>query len=238
MAADGIIGRIGRWWRSRSADSEARDPERLRGNLDQVYRDQLELLTKVRRGVADVRTSRRRVEVQMARQREQVTTLEAEAREAVARDDEDAARAALTRKVTMEKGLADLESRHATLAEEEAGLERSADQVEQQIEDFRRRKDTLNARYSAANARAEINDATRGIASATSGIGQAMDAAERHTRELEATADAVDELAREGVIARAGESEDEALRRQIDQALAETKNDEQKGNDGPQQISS
>jgi len=238
MAADGIMGRIGRWWRSRGADDDAQDPERLRGSLDQAYREQLELLTKVRRGVADVRTSRRRVEVQMARQREQVEALDAEAREALARDDEEGAREALTRRVTIEKGLADLEDRHATLADEEAGLERSADKVEQQIEDFRRRKDTLTARYSAASARAEINDATRGIASANSEIGQAMDAAERHTRELEATAAAVDELAREGVISRAGESDDDALRRQIDQALAETRNDDQKGNDGPQQISS
>ncbi len=238
MAGDGITARIGRWWRSREATREVEDPDRLRGKLDETYRDQLAMLTTVRRGVADVRTSRRRVEVQMARQREQVESLDAEAREAVNRGDDAAARDALGRKVTLEKALEELTERHRSLAGEEESLERAAEKVERQIEDFRMRKDTLTARYSAASARAEINDATTGIASATSQIGQAMDEAERHTRELEATADAVDEMAREGVITRAGEDSDDALRRQIDAALAETQIEESKGDDGPNQISS
>lgn len=240
MAGGGIAARIARWWRSRAAERELDDPGRLRSRLDETYREQIALLTSVRRGVAEVATSRKRVEVQLAQLQRKVDDADEHARQAVDRGDDAGARDALTRKVTLEKAKTELADRHAALSREEQALEQSAVRVERQIEDFRMRKDTLNARFSAASARAEINDATRGIASATSEVGQAMTAAERHTRELEATADAVDELVTEGVITRPGESTEDALARHFDAALGEgtAADDETKGNDGPQQISS
>ena len=54
------------------------------------------------------------------------------------------------------------------------------------------------------------------MASRTSG---AIAAAERRTRELEASADAVDELVREGLISRPGESSEAAASRRFDAAL-------------------
>lgn len=216
----GIAGRVGAWWRARKG---ARDdnPEALRDEMDQAYRSQTALLAQVRRGVADVATSRKRVEVQLAGLRRQIDSLDGESRDAVTRGDDAAARDALTRKVTLEKAAAELSGRHDQLAAEERKLTDSASAVERRIEDFRIRKDTLTARYSAATARAEISSATTGIESETSRIGQAMSDAERHTRELEATADAVDELVSDGIISRPGESADDALARKFDQLLAE-----------------
>lgn len=240
MAGGGISARIGRWWRSRAAERDLEDPERLRGKLDETYREQIQMLTRVRRGVAEVATSRKRVEVQMAQLQRQIEDFDARSRDAVGRGDDDAARDALTRKVTLEKAHQELAERHASLTREEQSLEQAATRVERQIEDFRLRKDTLTARYSAASARHEINDATRGISSATSEIGQAMDEAERHTRELEATANAVDELVAEGIVTRPGESPDDALARHFDAALGDLPplDQDKKGNDGPHQISS
>ncbi len=91
--------------------------------------------------------------------------------------------------------------------------------MEQDVEDFRARKDTLAARHTAASAQAGMNDASKGITSAASDVGQAMEAAERRTRELEAAADAVDELVREGLISKPGESSDAAASRRFDAAL-------------------
>lgn len=62
--------------------------------------------------------------------------------------------------------------------------------------------------------------------------------AERHTRELEATADAVDELMNEGILSRPGESQDEALLRRFDEALGTTDQKSVEGDGhGPHQIS-
>lgn len=219
MADGGIWTRLTALFRSRKATDDSRDVEALRERLDEAYRTQSTLLSQVRRGVADVATSRKRVEIQLSSLRREIESAGTEARAAVDRGDDQAARRAIERQVTLENAAAELEDRHAQLRDEEDRLQASAGGIERQIEDFRLRKDTLTARYSAAQARSEINDATSGIGSASGEVGQLMADAERHTRELEATADAVDELMHEGIITRPGESEDEALRRRFDEAL-------------------
>jgi len=217
--------RIARIFRSRRFRGD--DVEALKDKLDETYRTQTALLQQVRRGVADVATSRKRVEIQLAALDQQAAQLDDEARQAVAQGNDDEARAILTRKVTLEKAAADLEARHADLKSEEAKLEATELKVAQDVEDFRVRKDTLAARHTAAAARAEINSASRGINSSVSDVGQAVESAERRTRELEATADAVDELVAEGVVSKPGESADEAQRRQFDVALDSAEVDRQ-----------
>ncbi|WP_332664860.1 PspA/IM30 family protein [Aeromicrobium sp.] len=216
------IARIFRSWRARGSDVED-----LKDRLDETYRTQTALLRQVRRGVADVATSRKRVELQLAALDQQAAQLDDEARQAVASGDDDQARAVLTRKITLEKAAADLKTRHADLKREEDKLEAAALRIEQDVEAFRVRKDTLAARHTAAAARAEINSATRGINSSVSDVGQAVESAERHTRELEATADAVDELVAEGIVSKPGESTDDALSRQFDAALDSAEVDRQ-----------
>ncbi|MRJ77843.1 PspA/IM30 family protein [Aeromicrobium sp. SMF47] len=217
--------RVTRWWRSRRADSD--DPGALKDRLDETYRNQTALLRQVRRGVADVATSRKRVELQLASIAQQASQLDDQARQAVDQGNDDVARAFLTRKVMLEKTAADLEERRASLKAEEDKLELAAMKVEQEVEGFRVRKDTLAARHTAASARAEINSATTGIGSAVSDVNQAMESAERRTRELEAQSDAVDELVAEGIVTKAGESPDDALRRQFDAALDDAEVDRQ-----------
>ena len=232
----GIGRRIAQIFRSRREGGE--DVEALADRLDETYRSQLSHLQKVRRGVADVATSRKRVEVQLSRLSQEAATLDAEAQAAVERGDDDAARAVLTRKVTLEQAADDLRERHGLLHAEEQKLTQTADDLEQRIEDFRRRKDTLSARHSAAAARAEITGAGSGIASSMSDVNQAMESAERHTRELEAKADAVDELVDSGIISAPGESADDAEQRRFDTALGERHDPELEGKgDGPQQVS-
>ncbi|MCW2788882.1 MAG: phage shock protein [Aeromicrobium sp.] len=234
--------RLARWFRSARTGTD--DPAKLKDRLDATYREQTALLRQVRRGVADVATSRKRVELQLSAVAQQAAQLDDLARQAVARGNDDDARAALTRKVTLEKTAVDLQARHADLKAEEERLSLAASKVEQGVEDFRVRKDTLAARHTAATARAEINSATTGIGSAVSEVGQAMASAERRTRELEAKADAIDELVAEGVVTGPGGDADDALARQFDAALDNAEVDRQleeistrrKDDDGSHQI--
>ena len=212
-----IGDRLAKWWQSRRAGGD--DTGALKGRLDETYRTQTALLQQVRRGVADVQTSRKRVDLQLATLTQQTAQLDQQAAEAVAAGRDDDARAALTRKVTLEKTADGLRAQRDDLLAEERKLELSADTIQQDVESFRIRKDTLSARHTAASARAEINSATSGINSTVSDVGQAMEAAERRTREMEATSDAVDELVAEGVVSTPGESADDRLARQFDAAL-------------------
>lgn len=212
----------------RSRQNSGDDIEALKEKLDESYRSQLALLQQVRRGVADVATSRKRVELQITQLNQQGAQLDQAARTAVANGDDDAARASLTRKVTLDQAVTDLVSQHAGLKTDEDKLEDSAQQIQIRIEEFRLRKDTLSARHTAAAARAEINSATTGISSQMGEVGQAVKAAEQRTRELESHADAVDELVREGVISGPGEDQHstEAFDRQF-AALGNTDVDRQ-----------
>ncbi|WP_162891144.1 PspA/IM30 family protein [Aeromicrobium sp. A1-2] len=222
MSLGSRIATIFRSWRFRGDDVDG-----LKDRLDETYRTQTALLRQVRRGVADVATSRKRVELQLVALTQQSAQLDDEARQAVARGDDDGARSVLTRKVAIEKAAQDLTARHADLKSEENNLTATALKVERDVEAFRVRKDTLAARHTAAAARAEINSATSGINSSVSDVGQAMASAERRTRELEATADAVDELVADGIVGRPGESADAALGRQFDAALDDAEVDRQ-----------
>ncbi|GAA3535798.1 PspA/IM30 family protein [Aeromicrobium panaciterrae] len=195
------------------------DIDDLKEKLDETYRTQTTLLQQVRRSVADVATSRKRVELQLAALNQQISQLDDQARQAVGQGNDDEARAILARKVSLEKAATELSQRHADLKAEEDKLHDSAMKMEQDVESFRARKDTLAARHTAASAQAGMNDASKGITSAASDVSQAMEAAERRTRELEASADAVDELVREGLISKPGESANEAAARRFDAAL-------------------
>jgi len=205
------IARMIRAWRGRDAS----DVTSLKASLDDIHRSQLGQLQNMRRSVADIATSRKRVELRLGGLRQQLDELDAEARQAVAAGDDDAARAALARRVALEKSESDLAERHAALEADERKLDAIAFDLQTQIEDLRLRKDTLSARYTAATARTEITSASRGIASQMSEVGQAVAAAERRTRELEARADAVDELVADGVITRSDEDEAKAFDRRL-----------------------
>jgi len=182
----GLWDRVRNVGRSRRADDDGWSER-----MDTTVRDQQATLAQLRRALADLSTNRRRVELQLKKLNLQSSQLEAAAAERVAAGDDEGARSALTRKVTLEKAVADLADRHATLLADEQRLTGTADQVQTQIEDFRIRKDTLVARESAATAKTEMHRINRDQGA----IAGDLDEVERHTREAEATAAAYDELA-------------------------------------------
>src|SRR5699024_7681996 len=87
--------------------------------LDYSYQKQLELLQKVRRGVADVATSRKRLELQMNQLEQQQDKLSGQAQKAMEIGREDLAREALTRKSGLTQQINDLQSQHEGLQGEE-----------------------------------------------------------------------------------------------------------------------
>src|SRR5436305_14745859 len=66
--------------------------------LDYSYQKQLEMLQKVKRGVADVVTAKKRLQLQTSKLEESVVKLDGQANQALAANREDLARTALERK--------------------------------------------------------------------------------------------------------------------------------------------
>jgi phage shock protein A len=175
----------------------AEDP---RETLDYSYERQLELLQQVRRGVADVATSRKRLELQASQLRQQADKLEAQGRQALASGREDLAREALSRRSGVQQQIADLDTQHAALQAEEEKLVLSAQRLQIKVNTFRTKKETIKATYSAAEAQTKINEAFSGISEEMGDVGLAIQRAEDKTSQMQARAGAIDELLASGAL--------------------------------------
>ena len=171
-----------------------------RETLDYSYQRQLELLTKVRRGVADVATSRKRVELQMNQLQQQANKLEDQARKALGMGREDLARAALERKASAQAQLNDLQAQYAQLQAEEEKLTVASQRLQSKVDAFRTRKETIKATYTAAEAQTRINEAFSGISEEMGDVGMAIQRAEDKTAQMQARAGAIDELMASGAL--------------------------------------
>jgi phage shock protein A len=171
-----------------------------RETLDYSYQRQLELLQKVRRGVADVATSRKRLELQINQLEQQSDKLESQGRQALAAGREDLAREALTRRSGVHQQLADLQGQYANLQAEEEKLTTASQRLQAKIEAFRTKKETIKATYTAAEAQTKINEAFSGVSEEMSDVGLAVQRAEDKTLQMQARAGAIDELISSGVL--------------------------------------
>ena len=183
--------------KANKALDKAEDPREI---LDYSYEKQLELLQKVRRGVADVATSRKRLELQIHGLAQQEAKLEEQARAALAGGREDLAREALTRRSGLHQQIADLQTQLATLQDQEEKLTVAAQQLQSKVEAFRTKKETIKATYSAAEATTKINEAFAGISDELGDVGLAVQRAEDKTAQMQARAGAIDELVASGAL--------------------------------------
>ena len=185
----------------RSKANKALDKyEDPRETLDYSYQRQLEMLQKVRRGVADVATSRKRVELQMNQIQQQSNKLEKQARDALGAGREDLAREALTRRSSAQSQLNDLQAQYASLQAEEEKLTVASQRLQSKVDAFRTRKETIKATYTAAEAQTRINEAFSGISEEMGDVGMAIQRAEDKTSQMQARAGAIDELLASGAL--------------------------------------
>jgi len=175
----------------------AEDP---RETLDYSYQRQLEMLQKVRRGLADVATSRKRVELQGQQLTVASDKLQQQAAAALAAGREDLAREALTRRSAAQQQLADLGQQQASLQAEQDKLTAASQRLQAKVEAFRIRKETIKASYTAAEAETRVGEAVSGISEEMSDVGLAMQRAEDKTAQLQARAGAIDELLASGAL--------------------------------------
>ncbi len=183
--------------KANSALDKAEDP---RQTLDYSYQRQMDLLSKVRRGVADVATSRKRVELQITQLEQQGAKLQSQAEKAIGMGREDLAREALTRKSGLTTQIDDLKVQHAQLLGEEEKLTLAQHRLQAKVEAFRTRKETIKASYTAAEAQTRINEALSGIGEEMGDVGMAIQRAEDKTAQMQARAGAIDELLASGAL--------------------------------------
>jgi phage shock protein A len=182
------------------ADKALDRMEDPRETLDYSYKQQVEMLTRVRRGVADVATSRKRVELQMNSLQKEIGKRDVQARSALSAGREDLARAALQNKSQLQGQYVELEAQFANLQEQEEKLTLASQRLDAKVQSFRTRKETLKATYTAAEAQTRINEAFSGISEEMGDVGLAIQRAEDKTAQMQARAGAIDELMASGAL--------------------------------------
>jgi phage shock protein A len=199
VAPMSVMKRVSMMFRAKAnkALDRMEDP---RETLDYSYQTQLELLQKVRRGVADVATSRKRVELQINQLQQSSDRLDRQARDALAVGREDLARDALTRKAGLQSQMNDLTTQYTSLQSEEEKLTGASQRLQAKVDAFRTRKETIKATYTAAEAQTRINEAFTGISEEMGDVGLAIQRAEDKTEQMKARAGAIDELMASGAL--------------------------------------
>jgi phage shock protein A len=175
----------------------AEDPSET---LDYSYERQLQLLQNVKRGVADVVTAKKRLEMQTQQLEQSVVKLETQARQALGAGREDLARQALERKSAVQQQLQGLDQQVQGLEAQQEKLVASQKQLQAKIEAFRSQKEVIKAQYSAAEAQVRIGEAATGIGEQMADTGLAIQRAKDKTEQMQARANAIDELTAAGAL--------------------------------------
>jgi len=190
----------------------AEKPDEL---LDLSYEQMLDQLTQVRRALVEIAASRKRIELQEQQLGHTVDHLQEQAKAALGQGNEALAREALTRKSAAEAQIADLESQHQQMTEQEAKLEQSLNALQEKVNDFRTRKEVLKAQYTAAQAETSINEHFTGISTTIGNTGAEVQRAQDKIATMQARAGALDELLQSGVLEDVGGSDD--IQAELDQ---------------------
>ena len=162
--------------------------------LDYSYQKQLESLQKVKQGIAEVVTAKKRLQMQSEKLEQSVVKLDTQARQALAQGNEELAREALERKNVAQTELQSFDSQIAELEGQQQKLTDSEVKLRAKIEAFRTKKETIKAQYSAAEAQVRISEAATGVGEEMADVGLAMQRAVDKTEDMKARAAAVEEL--------------------------------------------
>src|SRR5438445_2787168 len=199
--------------------------------LDYSYEQMLQQIQNVKRGVADVVTAKKRLELQTQSIEQNVVKLDTQARQAVAANREDLARQALERKSGIQQQLQDLDGQVKQLEDQQEKLVASEKQLEARVEQFRSQKEVIKAQYSAAEAQVRIGEAATGIGREMDNTGLAIQRAKDKTEQMQARASAIDELVSSGDLQELGSDKTQldrelaqlASQQQVDSELAKLK---------------
>jgi phage shock protein A len=212
--------------------------------LDYGYQKQVELLQNVKKGIADVVTSKKRLQMQTEKLQQQVVKLDTQARQALAQGREDLARMALERKNVAQTELQSLDQQIAELENQQQQLTENEQKLRAKIEAFRTKKEVIKAQYSAAEAQVRISEAANGVGEQMADLGLAIQRAQDKTENMRARASAVEELEKAGTfedLTQLGSGQDDIDKQlaeltsgaQVDDELATMKAELGKGGDAP-----
>jgi phage shock protein A len=184
--------------------------------LDYSYVKQVELLNRLRRGIAEVATAKKRIELQKTKLLDNARTLDEQARRALDGNREDLAKLALERKNANMLRLQSLDKQITEIKIEKEKLEQTEKRLSSKVEEFKSRKEIIKAQYSAAEAQVRIKESVTGISEEMADVGIAMSQAEDKTEKMKAKSQALDEMMDSGVLTDSSSNNIDIIERELE----------------------
>ncbi len=170
-----------------------------RDALEAAYREQLAALQEALRGVADVLTSEKRLELEAETLRAAAGRATAAATQAARAGDDESARRALRRESVAlgqrERLLAEI----ADIGAQRRALEAFAERLRERVEQSRTEKLALGARFATAKAAARAGEHVLGLSDDMAAVARKVERARDASRAAQARAAALTELAAGGI---------------------------------------
>jgi phage shock protein A len=191
---------------------QAEDPGQT---LDYSYQKQLEQLQNLRKSIVDVTMNEKRLELQQAQINAQVDKLDQQARLALGQNREDLARLALERKQGLQAQITTFDQQIEQLKAQQAKFVEMEQRLSTRVEAFRTQKEMVKAQYGAAQAQVKIQEAATGISEEMSDVNLAVQRAQDRVLQMQARADALDELTTSGTLPEIGAPGGDDIDRQL-----------------------
>jgi len=185
--------------------------------LDYSYQKQLEQLQNLRRSIADVVTSEKRLELQKAQLTADINKYDDQARRALSLNQEDLARQALERKQGIQAQLSGFDTQIDQLKAQQQKFLDMQERLQARVEQFRNQKEMVKATYGAAKAQVQIQEQVSGISEEMSDVNLAVQRAQDKVLQMQARANAMDELTQAGTLGELGAGPGDQLDRQLAQ---------------------
>jgi len=195
----GLIERFSTIFKAK-ASKIADDLENPNEMLNYSFEKQNELIIKLRQDIAQVVTSKKRLEMQKAKLLANVNTLEDQARRSLISNREDLTKLALERKNALMIQVKELESQISGIEKDQAKLEDAERRLSTKIQEFKTRKEIIKAEYSSAEAQVKIKENITGLSEEFSDVGNILNRVEEKTENMKAKAQALDEMIDSGTL--------------------------------------
>jgi phage shock protein A len=195
--------------------------------LDLSYQKQLESLQQVRKSVAEVLTSEKRLEMQADQLQQTQQKSQAQAKLALQQGREDLARLALTRAQQAQAQADGMQQQIQQLKDQEQKLEITAQKLQAKVESFRTQRETIKAQYSAAKASTQVGEAVTGLSEQMTDVNLMVERAQDKTQQMQARSAAIDSLVDSGTLDQIGVTSGDDIDRQLQGQLTDSQVDAQ-----------
>ncbi|MFJ9843270.1 PspA/IM30 family protein [Kitasatospora sp. NPDC101155] len=195
----GIVSRIAHVFRAGAGQAAGGAPDPGEA-FDYAYSHQLEQLSRLMYGLAEVATGRRRLELRIGQLANSAHRLEEQARQALAEGKEELAREALALRAGVRVQAARLEERLAVLRAQEDGFTAALKHAQATAEACGARMVALAAEYTRAEAQVGIGAAVAGLGQEVDGLGAVLPRLQDEAATSRADVDVLDTLVAFGAL--------------------------------------